>query len=830
MLQDLRYALRTLRKQPAFTAVAVLTLALGIGITTAMFSVAYPVLWRPLPYADPDRLVFVWHRIATDGMRRARISAPDVAEFRAQATLFEAFAFTNNVRDVALTAGDVTDHARLGIVSSNFFSVLGARALVGRTFLPDEGVIPAAILGDPAAVIPPTALVLSHELWSSRFGGDPTVIGRTLQINGAPAFVVGVMPRGFEVPMPPGVGLARDVVAWTPIRQELERFRRAEGLRDQDSDNTGAVIARLRRGVTLAQAQAEMDAIVARQREAVLAYQDRGVRIEVASLRKDAVAHSRLLLLALFAAAGAVLLVACLNIANLSLARASGRQREMAVRAALGAGRARLARQLLTESAVVAALGGVGGFLLAVWAVPVLLHFAPADVPLSASIGVDLVALGFTSGLTASALLLFGALPAAAAARQTGVVALRSHGVAEGSPRAGVHRRALIVAEFALSMAVLIGGGLMVRTLTALHRENPGFRSSGALTFRLALRAPDRYRGPAERAQLLHDLAQRLAALPGVEAVGAVGGLPLSGVVWTQPYGLEGEPPEAWAGRAADFRVVTSGYFQALGARLLAGRAFTAEEDLVEKGRVVVVDALMARRLAPQGGSVLGRRIAFPLDGRPVTAEIVGVVAHIRHEHLEQDGRESIYVPYRQEASRDVSLVVRTSGDPGSLPGVVRREVSALDPRLPAYQFRTMDDYIRAALAPVRFALTLLSGFGALALALACVGLYGLLAFTVGRRAHEFGVRLALGARPRDLMRAVLAEGGTLSAAGLVIGTVVSIGIARALTGLLFGVRPVDPLTYAAMALLLGASALVACYLPARRATRVDPMVALRYE
>src|SRR5438093_352882 len=599
MLQDLRYALRTLRKQPAFTAVAVLTLALGIGITTAMFSVAYPVLWRPLPYADPDRLVFVWHRIATDGMRRARISAPDVAEFRAQATLFEAFAFTNNVRDVALTAGDVTDHARLGVVSSNFFSVLGARAMVGRTFLPDEGVIPAASLGDPAAVIPPTALVLSHELWSSRFGGDPTAIGRTLQINGAPAFVVGVMPRGFEVPMPPGVGLARD-------------------------------------------------------------------------------------------------LVACLNIANLSLARSSGRQREMAVRAALGAGRARLARQLLAESALVAALGGVGGFLLAVWAVPVLLHFAPADVPLSASIGVDLVALGFTSGLTASALLLFGAMPAAAA-RQTGVVALRSHGAAEGSPRAGVHRRALIVAEIALSMAVLIGGGLMVRTLTALHRENPGFRSSGALTFRLALRAPDRYRGPAERAQLLHDLAQRRAALPGVEAVGAVGGLPLSGVVWTQPYGLEGEPPEAWAGRAADFRVVTSGYFQALGARLLAGRAFTAEEDLVEKGRVVVVDALMARRLAPQGGSVLGRRIAFPLLGRPVTAEIVGVVAHIRHEHLEQDGRESIYVPYRQEASRDVSLVVRTSGDPGSLPGVVRREVSALDPRLPAYQFRTMDDYIRAA-------------------------------------------------------------------------------------------------------------------------------------
>lgn len=829
-MNDIRAALRSLRKQPGLSTVVILTLALGVGINTAIFSVAYGVLWRPLPFADPGRLVFLWHRTEASGMQRARISAPDVAEFRDQARLFEGFAFTNNVLDAALTSGDVTEHARLGVVTSNFFDVLGARPLVGRAFLPDEDVNPAAVPSYPSAALPPTALMLSHDLWRSRFGADPAVIGSTVQINGLPALVVGVMPPGFELPMSAGVGLARDVAGWTPIRVGLDRFQRAEGLRDRDTDNTGAVIARLRPGVTLAQAQAEMDGIAARQRDVIPAYRERGVRIEVAPLHQDAVAHSRPLLLAVLGGAGCVLLVACLNIASLNLARASGRRRELAVRAALGADRARLARQLVMESAVLALLGGAAGVVLAVWAIPVLLHFAPADVSRSAWLGVDLTALVFTTGLTALALLVVGVLPAVAGSRESGEGALRAHGAADAPRGAGIHRRALVVAEMALSMAVLVGGGLMFRTLSGLRREDPGFRAAGALTFQLSLRAPDRYAGPAARAAFLHRLATQLRALPEVEAVGAVAGLPLSGEVWTQPYGLQGETPDQWAGKEADFRVVTSGYFQALGARLLAGRTFTADEDLAEERRVVVVDALMARRLAPDGSPVLGRTLSFPLDGHPVTAEIVGVVQQVRHEHLERDGREAIYAPYRQEASRDVSVVVRTSGDPVALLGAVRRELATLDPRLPAYQFRTMSDYVDSALAPARFALTLLGGFGALALALACLGVYGLLAFAVGRRRHEFGIRLALGARPGDVMRAVLVEGGALSAAGVGLGIVLSVAIARSLSGLLFGVGPLDAVTYGAIAGLLTVSALAACYVPARRASRVDPMVALRYE
>jgi predicted permease len=828
-MNELRAALRGLRKQPGFSSIVIVTLALGIGINTAIFSVAHGVLWRPLPFQEPDRLVFLWHRTEVGGMQRARISAPDVAQFRNEARLFDGFAFTNNVLDAALTAGDVTEHARLGVVTSNFFDVLGARPLVGRAFLPDEGVIPAAP-NDPTAPVPPTALVLNHDLWRSRFGEDPAVIGSTVRINGRPALVVGVMPPAFEVPMPTGVGLARDVAGWTPIRVGLDRFRRSEGLTDRDTDNTGAVIARMRPSVTLPQAQAEMDGIAARQRNAIAGYRERGVRIEVAPLHQDAVADSRQLLLALLGGAGCVLLVACLNIANLNLARGSGRRREMAVRSALGANRARLARQLVMESVGLAVLGAAAGFVLAAWAVPVLLRLAPADLPLSASLGVDLTALVFTTGLTAVAVLVSGALPAVAGSRERGEEALRAHGVVDVLPGVGSHRRGLVVAEIALSMAVLVGGGLMLRTLLGLRREDPGFQATGAVTFQLSLRAPDGYTGPAERAAFLHRLATELRGLPEVHAVGVVAGLPLSGEVWTQPYGLQGETPYQWAAREADFRAVTSGYFHALGAKLLAGRTFTTDEDLAEERRVVVVDALMARRLAPDGSPVLGRALSFPLDGRPVTAEIVGVVQHVRHEHLERDGREAIYVPYRQEASRDVSVVVRTSGDATALLDAARRGLAALDPRLPAYAFRTLSDYVNSALAPTRFALTLLGGFGVLALALACLGLYGLLAFTVGRRRHEFGIRLALGARPGDVMRAVLVEGGALSAAGVGLGLVLAVAIGRSLSELLFGVGPLDALTYGAIAALLTVAALSACYVPARRAARVDPMEALRHE
>jgi putative ABC transport system permease protein len=827
LLQDLRYALRSLRKSPGFTLVAVLTLALSIGASTAVFTVVHGVLWRPLPYADPDRLVFLWHRMEASGMQRTRIPGPDVAEFRDRATLFEGFAFMLNVRAVALAAGGTTEPARRGFVTANFFSVLGARAAIGQAFDPNADVPQAAGLSGEAP-LPPSSIVLGHALWRGRFGGDPGVIGRTVQIDGRPATVVGVMPRGFAVPMPAGVGLTQDLDAWTRIRVPLDRFRRPDGLRDQDSDNTGAVVARLKPGVSLERAQAELDVIAAQQRETVARYGELGMRIEVVPFRDDVVAHRRPLLLALFAAVGLVLLIACVNIANLSLARLSSRRREIALRAALGAGGRRLMRQLMTESGVLAAAGGVGGLLMAAWAVPVLLRYGP-DLPRMGNVGVDVTALAFTLGVVAVAAVVFGTVPALVSARERGDASLRPQ-LAVGTGRAGAPRRALVVAEIALSMVLLVGSGLLLRTLGALGREDPGFDPKNALTFRVSLRAPDSYVGPAARAEFLRQVADRLGALPGVEAVGAIGGLPLSGTVWTQPYGQASEPPDAWERNEADFRVITSGYFEAMGMRLLAGRSFTPDEDLAEERRVAIVDARMARRVAPEGGSVLGRTIAFPLDGRPVTAEIVGVVDHVRYARLDRDGREAIYVPYRQEASLDVYVVVRTTGTQAGLAQAVRREVLSLDSRLPVYDIRAMEEYVGAAIAPTRFALTLMTGFAVLAVVLGCTGLYGVLAFTVSQRTREFGIRLAVGARQADVLLGVLAEGAAVSAVGLALGAVLSLAFAGSLSDLLFGVRTTDPLTFGAVGLLLGAVALIACYLPARRAAKVDPMVALRHE
>ena len=824
MTGDLRYAVRSLRKTPGFTTVAVLTLALGVGASTAIFSVVHGVLWRPLPYAEPDRLVLLWHRMESNGMQRTRISGPDVSEFRAHATLFDGFAFTNNVLDAALTVGVATEHARLGVVTSNFFSVLGAAAEVGRVFDRDEGIVSAAAL-NAAAPLTPTPIVLSHALWRARFGGDAGAIGQTVLINGQPATVVGVMPRGFAVPMPAGIGLAQDVDAWTPIRVPLDRFRRIDGLRDQDSDNTGAVLARLRPGVSLKRAQAELDLIAARQREAIVLYRDLGMRIEAVPFRQDVVAHRRPLLLALFAAVGLVLLIACVNIANLSLARLGSRRREIAVRAALGAGRGRLARQLMTESGVLAAAGGVGGLMLAFWAVPVLLRYAP-DLPRMGDIGVDVTALAFAVGVVAATALVFGTVPALVGARERGDLTLRPQMVAGAGGR-GVHRRGLVVAEIALSVVLLVGSGLLLRTLAALEREQPGFDFRNTLTVQVSLRGPDRYAGPAARAEFLREAAERLGTLPGVEAVGAIGGLPLSGVTWTQPYGQAGESPETWVRNEADFRVITSGYFDAMGTGVLAGRSFTLDEDLSEKHRVAIVDARMARRLAPDGGGVLGRTIGFPLDGRPVSAEIVGVVQHVRYARLDREGRETIYVPYRQEASRDVSLVLRIAGRPAALADAVKRELLAVDPRIPVYGIRTMEEYVSSHLAPARFAVTLMAGFAILAVVLGCTGLYGVLAFTVSQRTREFGIRLAVGARQADLLRGVLAEGAVLSGIGLAFGYVLSVAFASTLTDLLFGVRAADPLTFGVVSLALAGAALAASYVPARRAALISPVEAL---
>jgi predicted permease len=830
MLHDLRNAFRQLAKHRGFATVVVATLALGIGANTAIFSVVNGVLLRPLPYERPDQLTFLWHRAIHTGAEKMRISAPDVVQFREQSRLFQDFAFTNGVADVSLADGREVEHARVGLVTHNFFGVLGVRPLHGRDFLPGEAIVSSARQDDSTAQIPPSVVILGHREWIARFGGDLAVLGRDIELNGARSTVIGVLPADFELHLPPDAGIPTNIDAWTPIRRELAEFRRTDGrLEDQDSDNTGAVIARLGPGVPLEQAQAEMNLIALQQRAAYAGYEQAGIHIDVVPMHVDVVAHVRPVLFTLLGAVGFVLLIACINVASLLLARAGTRRREMALRSALGAGHGRLMRQILTESALLAAMGGILGLLAALWGTELLLRLRPGTVTYVDAVGLDWRVLTFTGAATMLAALLSGIVPALDASHLGSIHALRGHGAsAEASGHLRL-RRILVVSEVALSIVLLAGAGLMLRSFVRLQDVRPGFEPHGVLTFRVSMAGIPGYDGPAARAQFLRRMTEQLREVPGVEAAGAVGALPLSGETWTQPYGVEGQPATDWPRNQANFRMITSGYFSAIGTRLLSGRFFTAEEDVVEAHRVVIVDEKLAQRLAPDGRAV-GITLGFPLDGAPVWAKVVGVVEHVRHETLSRDSRETIYVPYRQEASRDVAIVVRGSAVPETMTDPVSRAIASLDPRLPVFGFRPMDRYVVDALAPTQFVLVLIGVFAGIAVMLAAVGLYGVLSHWVSQRTAEIGVRMALGANQIDILRRVVGSGMTLAGLGTVAGLGLSFVASRVLSGLLFGVTPTDVVTHLGIVLVLATVALIACVIPARRAARVDPVVALRAE
>ena len=826
IVRDLRFATRTLRKSPGFSAAAIATLALGIGANTAIFTVVNAVMFTPLPYQEPDRLVFLWNRTATAGAHRMPVAAPDVAEYREQTSLFEGFAFSDRVLDAALTGDGDPEHITVARVTPNFFSILGVQPAVGRNFRPQEGFIPPADRNDTTVVIAPNAVMLSHGFWQRRFGASGDVIGQTIQISGQRTTVVGVLPADFELLLPPDVGMARRVDAWSPLRFRLGEFRRPTGLRDRDSDNTGAVIGRLRPGVTLAQAQAEMDGIAARQRARHEYHRTAGMAIDVRSLHDDVVQHVRPVLFVLFGAVAFVMLIACINVANLLLARAADRMQEMRLRTALGASRGRLVRQLVTESALLGALGGAAGLLLAQWGIGVLMAFRPDNLPRMSEIGIDGTALAFTMGSVLVAALLFSVAPAFDAAIRDERALVRSRTAGAGTRKR--LRDTLVVSEVALSLVLLVGAGLLFRSLAQLQRVEPGFQPGGVLAFDVTLRHQGSYRGPAERSQFISQIGERIRSLPGVQSVGLIGRLPLGGRQWTQPYGLEGQVPEEWNANEANFRVVTADYFDAMGTRLVAGRHFVGEDDRQDL-RVTIIDETMARRIA-RGQNVLGKTIGFPLDGHPVWAQIVGVVENVHHASLRQDSRETIYVPYRHEASREVSFVVRAGTDPAALAGPIRREIQSLASHLPIYNVHTMSDYLSRSIGADRFAFRLIGIFALLAVTLASIGLYGVISYSVQQRTQEIGIRMALGAGRTSVMKQVVAKGMTLAATGLLIGTAVSIVGVRFSSALLFGVAGTDPPTYLAVSTLLMGVAFLACYIPARRASAVDPMLALRGE
>jgi putative ABC transport system permease protein len=822
---DVRFAARGLRRNPGFTLTVGLTLALGIGANAAVFGIVDGILFRPPPFDRPEELVFVWRTLGPSPAR-FRVPAPDVAEIRRWVSTLEQVAFLDRVRDGSVEGPDASgaQHVRIATVTRNLLDLLGVQPTLGRGFRSEDAV--ASLPGGDAAG--PGVALLSSDAWERLFGKAPDVIGQSVVLDGRSVTLIGVLPAGFRVDMPPGPGMAGQADVWVPLTVPLSDLQRADGRRvDQDSDNSGAVIGRLARGVPLLRAQTELDHMASEMRTEVPAYATSGYGLTARPMHGDATRHVRGLLTAMLAGVAALLLVTCLNVSMMILARGIRRGDELSIRTALGATRLRLARQLAVESLVLVVLGGGLAFVTA-WT---LSHLLSTRLPASVGVvevGLDGRMLAFGAAVTGIVLLIFGLAPLAAAARLGGPTPRSSPVPTDGREGRDRARRALIVGQLALSIPLLLGASLLLRTFQELRAVEPGFQAEGALTFNLSLRIPGRYRGPADRAQLARAITDRLSTMSGVQSVGLTTHLPLSRGSWTQPYGLPGQAPHEWSENRADFRAVTSGLFDALGARLVSGRTFTSDEDLHEERRVVIVDELLAGRIA-ENGPVLGATIGVPLDGAEVYADVVGVVEHVRHERLDADGREAVYVPYRQEASREVSFVVRTTvGHPEELAPAVRAAVADLDPQLVAYGLRTMNDYVGSAVAPTRFAADVLGLFAVLSLLAVGMGLYGTIGLEVARKRRDIGLRVAIGATRRQVVLPVVGRALWL----VVLGSVLGVGLAGLVVGTLgrhlFGTGLTDPRVWLAVVGTLLLVTLAACWVPASRAAAIDPRDALR--
>jgi predicted permease len=806
IVRDLGFALRALRRRPGFAAVAVLTLAVGIGANVGIFSVVHGVLLRPLPYLDADRIGILWHEFGDGAQNLPAVHPLDVRDYRDRGELFETFTMASG-REWILGEEDDPEVVDVGIVEAGFFEFFGAEAEVGRTIRPEEDVPGAA----------PT-VVLSHRLWVRRFGADPDVVGRSIPIAGTSMQVVGVMPERFRLHLPGEAFLLRDAEVWVSLRLDPDRLppRNFTGF-------TG--FGRLQPGVSFAQAQAEIEEMAGRLREEHPEHTASNLEARIVPLHDDVVKGADRTLLLLLGAVGLVLLIACANVANLLLVRGHSRATELALRRALGAGRASLVRLILSEALLLAFAGVTLGLLLAAVGIEALTVLGRGSVPRLDSVGIDGTVLLFAAATGVASAMLFGLLPALGDADRDAGEELRA-GARSGEGRGRRRfRDALIVAEVAGSLVLLVGTGLVVRTFAALGRVDPGFEVEGALTYRTNLPVggfPD-----SEERNVLHRrLIEELEALPTVRSAAIVSQLPLTGSGPLQPYAWNEETANNWESVTADQRYVTSGFFEAMGARLVAGRGFTGDLQ-IDEGTVVVDDRLAARAF-PDGDGVGSRLQVNPNDApeedRFVT--VVGVVEHLRLHELSRPHLTQIYYP--EDGGVRFSVVLRTSGDPDALVPDVRGIMARLAPGAPVEDVRSLADIASASLAPLRLVLSLMTAFGVVALLLACVGLYGVLSYAVSQRTREIGVRMALGQMPAEVMRLVMAHGARLVAVAVVLGLVASAALSRTASSLLYGVQPIDPVTYAATSVVLVSVALLACWVPARRATRVDPASALR--
>ena len=806
-MQDLRYALRSLRKQPIFTLVAVLTLALGIGANTAIFSLLYQVLLRPLPYAAPDRLVFVWNGYPLMGLPQASVSIPDFLDRKGQAQGIEdATLFTT--RAVNLTAQGQPEQLRGLLVTPSFFTTLGRQPQIGRAFT-DADAQPGA---DRFAI-------LTYGLWTTHFGADRSIVGRDIRINGEPYQVAGILPADVELPAV-GVSLLLPF-SFTPAQM-------SDNARGNESSS---MIARLRTGVTVDQVNGEMKAIIDRNAERLPAsrpfWTSSGFRAYAVPLRDQLVGDTRTPLLVLQAGVLVVLLIACANVASLLLMRATGRARELAIRTTLGAGQWRLIRQLLTEGLVLAAFGAAGGLALGLAGVRGLIALSTRQIPGMADASLNPAVLAFTTALALVTGLVFGLVPAIAITRGN-TNALLKEDTARGSAGrgTGLTRATLVVAETALALVLLVGAGLLVKSFARLQDVNPGFSADNVLTAQLALPAT-RYPDPAARAAFWTRLIDQVRTLPGVTAVGLTSNVPFNGMVGSGSYSIVGyNPPQGEAQPHGRQEVVGGDYFRAMQIPLVAGRLFT-DADTATSPNVVIIDQYLVKRYFADR-SPIGQQIRRGGPTSPAYT-IVGVVGTINSIDLgEPVAKERLYYPVLQQSNPGMGLIVKTRVDPRALVSQVRSTVAGIDPEQAMADVRTMDEWMARSLEGRRAPMLLLALFGGVALMLSAIGIYGVLAFGVAQRSREFGIRQALGAEPKTILALVLAQGMRTTGIGLFLGLLGAVALTRYLQSLLFGVGAYDLTVYAGVTLLLLGVALTACYLPARRATRVAPTVALR--
>jgi putative ABC transport system permease protein len=817
MRKDLLHAARGLWQSPVFALTAILTIALGIGASTAIFSVTNAVLLRPLPYKDPDRLVLPWVEMRARHIFDGTFSADGMFDLRKIATSFEEIAALFTFRAPFPQDDGTPEQVGFGLVTPNFFRTLGAHMVAGRDFSDADGLPqPPADPAARGAAQPrlPAISILSYEYWQRRYGRDPNVIGRT--VNGS--LIVGVLEPGFELLLPPGANVERRPEIWSALRLRYDQSQRLSiGFR---------LVGRLKPDATLEQAQAQAEIMAADERQVNLIERSADYHVRLDPMHKDLVAEVRPAIIALMGAVIFLLLIACVNVANLQMVRSSLRERELSVRTALGASRWRLMRQMLAESILIAGGGTAVGLLLAKLGIHELIVMGPANLPRLGSIAIDPTVLGFSvaAGLVAAAI--FGVVPALRASRPDVMQVLRGSGRTASLGGGRALRNAAVVIEVALSFVLLIGSGLMFRSFVALQRIDRGYDSSGLLTFLLA---GGRNRTTAEKTAFVRDLQSHLAAMPGVQSVSAATPFPLDGRFNPLRWGREEAQADPSKFQAADAEIVLPGFFETMKTRLIAGRTFT-DADNDPQRNLVVIDEMLAKKAFPHE-SPIGKRILIRVKTPEAEfVEVIGVVAHTRQMSLAQEGREQYYLMDAFAFGQANRWAVRTTGDAGHFVAAVRAEIAKVDPGAGIFEVQPMDALVEKAQAGTKFQLLLIAVFAAIAVLLAGVGLYGVLSTMVRQRTSEIGVRMALGAGPGRIFNLVIGHGLRLSAAGIALGILAALGLTRVMSTMLVGVKASDPLTYGAMALLFFALTAVACWMPGRRAAGLDPLVALRDE